>query len=196
MKKTLASFGALAVITIFLGPQDAITAKPSKEVMHTTYNKLPLSIRKAEGALLQQAAVNAMDLSYQVRQAHWTLKGETFLPVHQFFDTLQAELHEFIDILAERQMQLGGTIYGTLRVAAGTSTLPEYPLDLVKVKDHVQAICKVLSAYAELCRTNIRVCQDLGDDVTSEIFVTITRALDKQLWLLESNLEPDMIPKN
>jgi starvation-inducible DNA-binding protein len=78
--------------------------------------------------LLNQHLADAVDLVYQAKQAHWNVKGPSFIALHQLFDVLLEEIEEHVDNLAERAVALGGTACGTVRVAAGRSRLAEYPL--------------------------------------------------------------------
>ncbi len=162
--------------------------------MRNTFCDLSLSIREKAAPLLQQSVANGLDLYSQIKQAHWTIKGPAFLLIHEFFDDLGSQVLEFVDVLAERLEQIGGTVQGTIRVAARSSTLEEYPLENVDEQDHIKSICKVLRVFNHQCRENIQIFSDMKDDVTSELYTDIALALDKKMWMLESHLKTEDIP--
>ena len=154
-----------------------------------TKNDLPSANRKKINLLLGQLLADGIDLHYQVKQAHWNVKGESFIALHQLFDALATEVSLAVDTIAERIMQLGGSAQGTVRVSAKKSRLKEYPLDAVDSREHVDAVSSVLAVFNKHARSAIDETSGLGDAVTADMFTSITRGLDKQLWFIESHLK-------
>jgi hypothetical protein len=76
----------------------------------------------------------------QAKQAHWNVKGPSFIALHELFDSVVEEIVELADDLAEGAVELGGTAFGTVRTAARTPRLPEYPLDIRSGREHVTAL--------------------------------------------------------
>src|SRR3989442_14227903 len=101
-----------------------------------TQNDLPDKVRRDTVDLLNQQLADALDLALQTKQAHWNVKGPSFIALHELFDEVQKELSEFADEIAERAVALGGTALGTARVAARDSRLPEYPLTISSGREH------------------------------------------------------------
>jgi starvation-inducible DNA-binding protein len=62
-------------------------------------------------------------------------------------------------------------------------------IDALDGTDHVVAVADRLGIYANVLRQNIRESNQLGDMVTNDIFIEISRAIDKRLWLLEAHLQ-------
>src|SRR5690606_27486001 len=90
--------------------------------LNPTRNDLPAKTRAAMVDLLNARLADAIDLALQLKQAHWNIKGTTFLMLHELFDKLHEETEGYVDDLAERCVQLGGTAMGTLgAVSAATS---------------------------------------------------------------------------
>src|SRR5437899_2769284 len=108
--------------------------------MHKTKNDLPEKVRIQIVALLQERLAEALDLVTQAKQAHWNVKGPSFIALHQLFDQVYEHAGEHVDLIAERIVQLGGTAEGTLRAAARRSHLPEYPLSIARGEEHVAAL--------------------------------------------------------
>src|ERR1700691_3178165 len=97
----------------------------SKHKLHSTKNDLSATVREKSIALLNQQLADTFDLFSQIKQAHWNVKGPTFIALHEFFDDLAEGVEEYIDTIAERATALGGTTLGTVRMAAAASRLPE-----------------------------------------------------------------------
>ena len=104
-----------------------------------TQVNIPAEKRTALIELLNQSLASIFDLYSQTKQAHWNVKGKEFYQLHVLFDEIAGELAEFSDVIAERVTSLGGYGAGTVRMSAEGSILPEYPLDAVEGKRHVDA---------------------------------------------------------
>src|SRR5256886_9213319 len=109
-------------------------------VPHETMNDLPESVRGQVSDLLNNRLAEAIDLQTQAKQAHWNVKGPQFIALHKLFDEINEAVVEYVDLLAERVVQLGGTAEGTARVVAERSELPEYPLTISTGEEHVWAL--------------------------------------------------------
>jgi starvation-inducible DNA-binding protein len=157
--------------------------------MHTTHIDLPQSAREELVGLLNQRLADTSDLASQLKQAHWNVKGMHFQQVHELFDGVHAAVTPYVDMLAERATTLGGTAMGTVGLAAEASSLPEYPLDRVDARAHLDAVRDQLARYAGSTRGAIRRSEELGDPTTADLFTEISRAVDLQLYFVESHLQ-------
>jgi starvation-inducible DNA-binding protein len=149
---------------------------------------LPGETRQSSIKMLNQQLADTFDLQSQVKQAHWNVKGPTFIALHELFDKLAEELENNIDDTAERVTALGGVAMGTARMAAAQSRLPEYP-EAASGKEHVTALADRYAALAKSTRAAIDAAAKLGDAGTSDLFTQISRELDKNLWFLEAHLQ-------
>lgn len=112
-----------------------------------------------------------------------------FFQLHELFDKLASELEDFVDLLAERVTALGGTALGTARLAASASRLPEYPVDAVGGRQHVEALATRFAALAKTTRAAIDSSAECGDADTADVFTEVSRSLDKSLWFLDAHLQ-------
>jgi starvation-inducible DNA-binding protein len=152
-----------------------------------TQNDRPEKLRLEAVGMLNQQLADALDLHLQAKQAHWNVKGPSFIALHELFDEVVEELEEYADEIAERAVVLGGTAYGTVRVAAGRSRLPEYPLDVVSGQEHVVALSAALAKFGRSARAAIDVAAKLGDADTADLFTEVSRGVDKLLWKVEAH---------
>ena len=159
--------------------------------MYTTKNSFPEKSRLQIITILQQNLADATDLMIQAKQAHWNVKGPSFIALHELFDKVSEDTEDYVDLMAERIVQYGGVAEGTVRVAAKRSRLPEYPLAIAQGREHVQALSQALASFGENVRNAIDQADELGDKDTADIFTEISRGVDKYLWFVEAHNQAD-----
>ena len=138
--------------------------------------------------MLNQVLANAIDFRLSAKQAHWNVKGENFIALHELFDKISLAADEYADMLAERVMQLGGTAQGGLQTVSCQSSLSVYPADIRNGKEHALALSAAISTLADTARQAIDSAAEAHDAVTADILTEITRGLDKLRWLIQSHI--------
>ena len=118
------------------------------QTLHPTKIDIADNTRAAMVGLLNARLADAVDLATQMKQAHWNVKGPSFIALHELFDAIHVAVQGHVDNLAERITVLGGTARGTAQVAAADSGLPAYPLEITAGADHVEAV--------SVCARNLR----------------------------------------
>jgi len=156
--------------------------------MHKTKNSLPQETRSRVIRMLNARLADSIDLMHQAKQAHWNVRGPTFIALHKLFDEIVDAAEEYMDLIAERAVQLGGVAEGTIQIAVKQSALAEYPLGISAERDHVEALSSALAAYGATVRRTIDDADQLDDKDTADIFTEISRGADKYLWLVEAHL--------
>jgi starvation-inducible DNA-binding protein len=139
--------------------------------------------------LLNARLADTFDLYSQLKQAHWNVKGSDFIQLHELYDEIAENVLEFVDTIAERATTLGGLALGTARMAAAASELDEYPLDTVDGPETVATIADRLAAYGASVRSAIDEALALNDQDTGDLFIEVSRAIDKHLWFVEAHLQ-------
>ena len=56
--------------------------------MHKTKNDLPEKTRTEVIAILNARLADSIDLMHQAKQAHWNIKGPSFIALHKLFDEI------------------------------------------------------------------------------------------------------------
>src|ERR1700688_3287103 len=138
-------------------------------VVYTTGNELPENMRSQVIDLLNQRLADAIDLDTQAKQAHWNVKGPQFIALHKLFDEIYAAVEDYVDLLAERVVQLGGTAEGTSAIVAERSDLPQYPINISSGEEHVWALSNALATFGKGIRQAINETDDLGDADATDI---------------------------
>jgi starvation-inducible DNA-binding protein len=157
--------------------------------MHPTRIDLSAKTRTRVVDLLNARLADAIDLQLQAKQAHWNVKGPNFIALHELFDKVAAELGGHVDDMAERITALGGIAEGTVQAVAGRSRLEPYPLALSEGRAHLEALAGALARFGKSVRKGIDEAGKAGDADTSDLFTGVSRAVDKNLWLVEAHLQ-------
>ncbi len=155
--------------------------------MHATKNDLPSKVRSKVVGILGDRLADATDVMLASKQAHWNVKGRTFFQLHELFDKINESAEEWVDLLAERIVQLGGTADGTVQAAAKRSSMAPYPLEITRDEDHVEAMSNALASFGKKVRAAIDKTGKAGDADTADIFTEISRDVDKYLWFVEAH---------
>ena len=155
--------------------------------MYETENDIPKKQRVELISLLSQRLADALDLQSQMKQAHWNVKGPNFIGLHELFDDIDEAVEDYVDMIAERIVQLGGIAEGTARCTAARTRLPEYPIDIADGILHVEAVSRALSTFGREARIMIDESNVLDDADTADIFTEVSRGIDKWLWFVEAH---------
>lgn len=157
--------------------------------MYETENDLPQKVRVELIALVNRRLADVIDLQLQLKQAHWNVKGPNFIGLHELFDKIAESVEDYVDMVAERIVQLGGIAEGTVRTAAVRSQLEEYPLTIADGMAHVEAVARALSTFGREARMTIDEATALEDADTADLFTEVSRGTDKWLWFVEAHTQ-------
>jgi len=155
--------------------------------MYETENDITKGRRVQLNALLNQRLACAIDLQMQMKQAHWNVKGPSFIGLHQLFDEVAEAVEGYVDQIAERVVQLGGVAEGTVRMAAARTRLIEYSPEISDGMAHVEEVANALSTFGQSARSTINEAEELDDADTADLFTEISRGIDKWLWFVEAH---------
>ena len=142
--------------------------------MHPTKNDLPESVRARGADLCNRRLADAIDLQTQCKYAHWNVKGPNFIALHELFDKVTEDVENYVDLIAERVVQLGGSADGTARMIVKRSSLPEYGTSNPSGHDHVEALSLALTSFGKLARRAIDESNEIKDADTADIFTEIS----------------------
>jgi starvation-inducible DNA-binding protein len=154
---------------------------------YPTKNDLPEATRVEVISLLNEKLAACIDLQLQCKQAHWNVKGPTFIALHELFDKVDEDVESYSDLLAERVVQLGGIAEGTVGIVASRSTLADYPLAIRTGAEHVSALSDALAQFGRMARVGIEEMNELEDAGSADILTEVSRGVDKWLWFVEAH---------
>lgn len=159
--------------------------------MNKTRNTLPLATRKLAVDLLNTTVAESLDLFARIKQAHWNLRGLSFIGLHKLLDEFAANTLRDIDEVAERATALGGVVEGTLREAVKGSGLKkkEEPASVSGQTDWLRELADAHATTTDHIRKAIKKLTDEDDFATADLLTEVLGHLEKQLWLLEAHLD-------
>ncbi len=140
--------------------------------------------RQAMIDLLNTRLADGIALSLAVKQAHWNLKGPSFIGIHELLDAVYARMQDGVDTIAERCVIIGGQAKGTAELLPEASSLEPYPVDAQNQQVHVEALTERFMDYGKKLRAAIDAAGEAGDEDTADLFTEISRLVDKDAWFI------------
>lgn len=157
--------------------------------MFETRIDLNLKNRQEMIGVLNAQLADTFNMFSFMKHAHWNVKGQQFIALHKLFDEIAAGLLAHIDEIAERATALGGMALGTTRIVSESSQLEPYPLTVVDSIETVLVLANRMAQLAANVRRAAKRAEQLEDMDTNDLFIEISRDLDKWLWFLEAHLQ-------
>ncbi len=139
-----------------------------------------------QGELLQPCVLAAINLSLNLKQIHWNLRGAKFQTVHEFLDLVIDQARMTSDELAERMVTVGVPAMGRSSQvdAAG---LPQVPDEFVTDIEALELASSLLDGTIGIMRDARAAIGDI-DAVTEDLVIGSIQVFEKQLWMLRSHL--------
>lgn len=120
---------------------------------------------------------------------HWNVTGSNFVGLHKLFEEHYQELHLAGDELAERVRALGHMTPGTYREFSQMSKVKEDDKLPRDSKVMVENLMKSHEACSLEARSVLKVAEECGDEVTTDMMVARMGFHDKTAWMLRATLE-------
>ncbi len=147
-------------------------------------------VRVQSVALLLKHLATAIELRAQLEHAHRTIRGDGFVLMRDLFEQVSGEVANSSYLIAERVGGLGG-VNGAIRplpdrffsIPHTAGADDDYP-DIVAVSEN-------LLAFGQSIRAASRQSTALGDCTTADLFIEVSRCIDRQLCWVELNIESE-----
>jgi starvation-inducible DNA-binding protein len=148
-----------------------------------TMTALPIATAGRTTEILQALLVELIDLSIQGKQAHWTVTGPMFKPVHEHLDAIVDDLRTAYDDIAERMAALEVPPDGRVATVVGTSPVQAMAAGwqadaevVVRMLERLEAVSGRLGGWID----------ELGelDLVSQDMLIGIRHGIDKHAWML------------
>ncbi|MGY2079372.1 Dps family protein [Modestobacter sp. SYSU DS0657] len=149
---------------------------------------LPEDVQKVTGEALQGAVVDLIDLSLVAKQVHWTLVGRNFRSIHLQLDDVVATAREYQDTAAERAAAIGVLPDGRTEALRATA-LPQPPVAWIHADDAIRYFVEVFEVVVSRMRERIEATE--GDEVSQDLMIEITGALEKHWWMWQAEAAQD-----
>lgn len=139
-----------------------------------------------QGELLQPCVLAAINLSLNLKQIHWNLRGAKFQTVHEFLDLVIDQARTTSDELAERMVTVGVPALGRSTTVAEQG-FAQVPDSFVTDIDALKLASDLLDKTVGILRDSQEQIGDI-DPVTEDLLIGSIQVFEKQLWMLRSHL--------
>ena len=136
---------------------------------------------------LQPTMLDLIDLHLVGKQAHWTVVGENFQPVHERLDILIDAWRLWSDSVAERIVILGALPRGRAQDIANEGAGDEIPVAWLDGAEAMSYLADRVELAAKRARDHQQAIEDL-DVISDGLLQTIVEGLEEQLWMLRAHL--------
>mgnify|MGYP003456029298 FL=1 len=125
-------------------------------------------------------------LAVNGKQAHWHVRGENFIGVHEFLDVVVTNAQDAADTVAERIVALGLPVDARIPPVAARTTTPTLSDGFQQSDVTVREIVAQLDATLETVYAAVKGLDDI-DLVSQDVVIAIAQQLDKDRWFLSSH---------
>ncbi|HWR85196.1 MAG TPA: DNA starvation/stationary phase protection protein [Rhodoglobus sp.] len=126
-------------------------------------------------------------LSVDGKQAHWHVRGENFIAVHELLDQVVDAAREYADLAAERVVALGLPIDARIQTTAQKTTTPVMSAGFQQSDSTIAQVVAQIDATLKTVNTAVA---ELGtiDPVSQDVAIEIGRGLEKYRWFLFAHI--------
>jgi starvation-inducible DNA-binding protein len=154
----------------------------------TTITENPSAgVATATGRILQATLVDLIDLSLQGKQAHWTVTGPLFKPLHEHLDAIVDDARTWYDDVAERMAAIDVAPDGRPATIVASSLLEPLDAGWQADSDVVVRFAERMGAIADRLRERIEGLAEL-DPISQDLLIGIAHGVEKHRWMLRVQL--------
>ncbi|HEY8424101.1 MAG TPA: Dps family protein [Clostridia bacterium] len=138
--------------------------------------------------ILNKEVANFAVLYIKLHNYHWYVKGKQFFTLHAKFEELYDAVTGYLDEVAERLLMVGGRPAATMKEYLELATIKEAGGNET-TEDMIKTLVKDFDAIIAELAEGIKAANEAGDDVTADMFTSISGELQKNNWMLKTYLE-------
>ncbi|GAM12948.1 Dps family protein [Mesobacillus selenatarsenatis] len=126
-------------------------------------------------------------LYIKLHNYHWYVTGPEFFTLHAKFEELYNEAALHIDELAERLLAMGDKPVATMSGALEIASVKEASGN-ESATDMVASIVDDYSTMIQELKKGMELAEEVHDETTSDLLLSIHSGLEKHVWMLNSFL--------
>ncbi|WP_226678682.1 Dps family protein [Mesobacillus jeotgali] len=126
-------------------------------------------------------------LYFKLHNYHWYVTGPEFFTLHAKFEELYNEAALHIDELAERLLAMGDKPVATMSAALELASVKEASGN-ESATDMVASIVDDYSTVIHELKKGMELAEEVNDETTSDLLLSIHSGLEKHMWMLNSFL--------
>ncbi len=124
------------------------------------------------------------------KQAHWHVRGENFIAVHELLDKVVKHAQKYADLAAERTVALGLPVDARLSTIAKKKSLPEMKDGFQNYGPMIEQVVAQMDAAISTVRDAVEGLEDI-DPNSQDVATEIERGLVEDRWFLAAHLATD-----
>jgi len=121
------------------------------------------------------------------KQAHWHVRGGSFIGIHELLDDVVSHAQEYADTAAERVVALGLPLDSRLATVAQKTTLPALSDGFQPWETTVAEVVGLIDAALVTVRAAVTGLDEV-DLSSQDVAIEIERGLTKDRWLLQAHI--------
>ena len=126
-------------------------------------------------------------LSVDGKQAHWHVRGDNFIAVHELLDQVVDAAREYADLAAERVVALGLPIDARIQTTAEKTTTPVMAAGFQRSDATIAQVVAQIDATLKTVNTAVAELGEI-DPVSQDVAIEIGRGLEKYRWFLFAHI--------
>ena len=158
------------------------TATGTPKVLSTTPE-----IAAGVAQFLTPAVIDLEALVVNGKQAHWHVRGGSFIGVHELLDDVVSHAQDYADLAAERVVALGLPLDARLATVAERTTLPALSDGFQPWQTTVAQVVTLIDAALATVRAAVTGLDDI-DLNSQDVAIDIERGLTKDRWLPQAHI--------
>lgn len=162
-------------------------ATSTRTPANTTALSVGPDVAAAAAQFLGPVVLDMEALVVNGKQAHWNVRGASFIGVHELLDEVVAHVQEFADLAAERIVALGLPVDSRLETVAAKTSVPELSAGFQDWSRSVAEVVHEIDAALVTVRDAVTGLEKI-DANSQDVAVEIERGLTKDRWLLQAHI--------
>lgn len=136
---------------------------------------------------------NLFVMYMKLHHHHWFINGAHFYVLHEKFENFYDEITGYFDDIAERLLTLEEVPISTLKECLEYATIKEATGSLSEEQMIQQTIDDFLQINQQLLES-LPIAAENGDEGTHDLLLSISKNLEKHVWMLRSFLGNNVVP--
>ncbi|GIN88192.1 general stress protein 20U [Heyndrickxia sporothermodurans] len=137
--------------------------------------------------VLNKQVANWTVLYTKFHHFHWYVKGHHFFNLHEKFEELYNKADTVIDEFAERLLAINGKPVSTLKGSLELASIKE-DATIPSADEMVKSVINDFNMLIGDLKEGISLADQVGDEVTGDMFISLQEDLEKNVWMLNAYL--------
>lgn len=138
---------------------------------------------------LTHHVADASVLYIKLHNFHWNLEGADFLTVHGKLEEYYNELHDQLDEIAERIVQLGGKAPANMKDYLSLACLKEETTKGFKSREVFASMKGDYEILLKEFKETAKVADEEGDIATNDLMCSLIDNFEKTVWMIGASLK-------